>query len=77
VVGSLGGDSNRLVAAGVGAVLFGTLGALIGIMVADPEGVGPDADGDRITDIQDNCPRVANDDQQDSDGDGVGDACKP
>ena len=76
-VGALGGESNPVVAAGVGAILFGTLGALIGIMIADPEGVGPDGDGDGITDVQDNCPRVANPDQQDSDGDGSGDACTP
>jgi len=35
-----------------------------------------DADGDGITDNQDNCPYVYNPDQADSDGDGVGDACE-
>ena len=34
-----------------------------------------DADTDGVPDASDNCPAVANADQQDSDGDGVGDAC--
>jgi hypothetical protein len=36
-----------------------------------------DVDGDGIPDGSDNCPSVANPDQQDSNGDGVGDACTP
>jgi hypothetical protein len=35
----------------------------------------PDADGDGITDAADNCPFMANADQSDGDGDGVGDVC--
>jgi hypothetical protein len=35
----------------------------------------PDADGDTIGDDPDNCPAVANDDQSDGNGNGVGDAC--
>jgi hypothetical protein len=35
-----------------------------------------DADGDGIVDNQDNCPTVANSDQRDADGNGVGDACE-
>lgn len=34
-----------------------------------------DRDGDGISDMADNCPSVANPDQRDSDGDGIGDAC--
>jgi len=37
--------------------------------------VKPDTDGDSFVDNEDNCPAVSNDDQADTDGDGVGDAC--
>jgi hypothetical protein len=36
---------------------------------------GPDADGDGITDANDNCPTTANANQADADGDGIGDVC--
>lgn len=36
-----------------------------------------DSDGDGIPDEEDNCPDVANPDQADLDGDGIGDACDP
>ncbi len=37
--------------------------------------LGGDTDGDGVCDDDDNCPDVANPDQADSDGDGLGDAC--
>ena len=41
------------------------------------EGPDPalDTDGDGVPDLTDNCPNVANADQADLDGDGIGDAC--
>ena len=35
-----------------------------------------DTDGDGIPDIYDNCPSIANANQEDSDGDGIGDPCE-
>ncbi|HKU37219.1 MAG TPA: clostripain-related cysteine peptidase, partial [Polyangiales bacterium] len=43
--------------------------------LACPAATGGDVDGDGICARADNCPLVANSDQSDSDGDGVGDAC--
>ncbi len=37
--------------------------------------IASDADGDGIPDSEDNCPEIANEDQTDFDGDGIGDAC--
>jgi hypothetical protein len=61
----------------VGAAIGFVAGGLLGVLLADPEGRGPDRDGDGIPDRQDNCPDVPNDDQQDQDGDGAGDPCGP
>jgi hypothetical protein len=36
----------------------------------------PDTDSDGVVDSQDNCPAIANADQADADGDGIGDACE-
>lgn len=67
------GGGGAAIGAGVGAVV----GGVVGPLVADPESRGPDSDGDEVSDLQDNCVDVSNDDQQDVDGDGVGDACSP
>jgi len=71
-VGSaVGGSPGAVVGGAAGAVV----GALVAPVIADPDARGPDRDADGISDLQDNCPDVANRDQQDSDGDGRGDAC--
>jgi uncharacterized repeat protein (TIGR01451 family) len=44
--------------------------------VIDPPPIG-DMDSDGFTDDVDNCPSIANDDQTDTDGDGLGNACDP
>ncbi len=38
---------------------------------------GPDADGDGIADVDDNCPDDINPNQENSDGDALGDVCDP
>ena len=35
----------------------------------------PDSDGDTVPDSEDNCPATPNENQEDTDGDGIGDAC--
>jgi hypothetical protein len=79
VLGALGGTAVGAVAgnAAIGAGAGLALGALVGKWIADPEASGPDRDEDQISDAQDNCPDVWNKGQQDSDGDGRGDACSP
>jgi hypothetical protein len=68
-------DSGAGAAVGAGVGLL--LGALVGVLLADRDDQGPDRDGDRVVDRQDNCPDVPNRDQGDADGDGRGDACQP
>ena len=44
----------------------------------EPTGaVATDSDGDGIIDSTDNCPEIANNNQEDLDGDGIGDVCDP
>lgn len=45
--------------------------ASLDLEVADPD----DPDGDRVRNIEDNCPMVPNADQLDTDGESIGDAC--
>lgn len=49
------------------------------VVIASTDGMAPppsgDTDGDGILNASDNCPNIANANQQDSDSDGVGDAC--
>ena len=47
----------------------------IGLKPGQPP--APDKDNDTIPDVDDNCPDTPNQDQQDTDGDGKGDACDP
>jgi hypothetical protein len=75
IAGGAAADDNHAGGAAIGALIGAVIGAGIGVAVADPEARGPDGDADRVSDAQDNCPSVPNSDQQDSDGDGRGDAC--
>lgn len=54
---------------------FGDGGALNSWTVFTCGAPIPDLDGDGIDDVSDNCPTVANVDQEDNDMDGIGDIC--
>ena len=86
-----GGDGFDLAAVGLAAARFvridagpydARLGGLSGfdldavaaVHSVDVAGL-PDTDGDGFPDVADSCPGLANPEQADSDGDGVGDAC--
>jgi hypothetical protein len=47
------------------------------IIVEEEEITPPDADGDGVSDSVDNCPSIANQNQLNNDGDGLGDVCDP
>lgn len=48
-----------------------------GAFAGDENICAADADGDKVSDACDNCPKTVNSDQTDFDGDGVGDPCDP
>jgi photosystem II stability/assembly factor-like uncharacterized protein len=50
-------------------------GVVIDDFILDGEQDDEDDDNDGILDVDDNCPKVANANQTDTDGDGLGDAC--
>ncbi len=74
---AVGAAANGSDGALAGGVLGAVIGALLGVWLGDPDARGPDSDGDQVSDVQDNCPHTPNKRQQDSDGDGRGDACSP
>ncbi len=55
---------------------WGMQGEAIHAFLMTPEASDPDRDRDGIPDDDDNCPDTWNPDQQDCDGDGLGDACE-
>jgi hypothetical protein len=55
----------------------GGVPALYGVVRVNSSVPIPDLDGDGVMDIADNCPAIANPDQTDTDGDGLGNSCDP
>jgi hypothetical protein len=67
-------DGGERVVAFAGLAGF-DLDAVVAVHSTDVAGL-PDGDGDGFPDAADGCPGVANPDQRDADGNGVGDACQ-
>ena len=57
--------------------LFIAVGIAISCNTEPIGAVSSDTDGDGITNTIDNCPEIANPNQEDTDGDGIGDVCDP
>ena len=57
--------------------LFIVVGIAISCNTEPIGAVSSDTDGDGITNTIDNCPEIANPNQEDTDGDGIGDVCDP
>ena len=67
-------DDFSLVNQGTGEVDFTTVGDIVDIGAYEFIQIDDD-DGDGVANIEDNCPETPNSDQNDADGDGVGDVC--
>jgi hypothetical protein len=59
-----------------GVILVAICSLLLVVTLAWAAKPVKDADNDGVPDADDNCPAIANPNQEDSDGDGVGDACE-
>lgn len=76
----IGGEPASLVYGTAAKGVDLTAGNVAGInllVVARAESLHPDRDGDGWPDAVDTCPDLANPDQTDRDGDGIGDGCDP
>ena len=74
IFGVTGGPLN-LIRWGTYGLAFSTANEIMLIRACSLFQVAGYSDCDELADAQDNCPTVANDNQEDTDGDGVGDSC--
>ena len=72
IVKAYDASTNRLLG---GVVLSEAIRDFCITHLTDPQCTAYDSDADTIADVYDNCPDVANPNQEDADGDGYGDAC--
>ncbi len=76
VLGNQVGLWNSLIATGSGDQALLIVGTDFGVHAFKGFGIGnKDVDDDGVLNHVDNCPRIANTDQADADGDGTGDVC--